>query len=68
MAKTCPNCGETDNIEVDAVKGESWCLTCASLIEKNALVQELDFENNKAVGKFVHNGMLRGKSQTPFIV
>jgi hypothetical protein len=27
----------------------------------NMFISELDFMNNKAVGKFVHNGILRGK-------
>lgn len=26
----------------------------------NMFISELDFMNNKAVGKFIHNGILRG--------
>lgn len=59
--KWCNNCKDDVEIEHDSVKGISWCSTCGRQLDINMFISELDFMNNKATGKFVHNGMLRGK-------
>ena len=58
--KFCKKCQEDVLTEQDT-QGVIWCKFCGMKLDSNILVTELDFQNQKAVGKFVHDGLLRGK-------
>jgi transcription initiation factor TFIIIB Brf1 subunit/transcription initiation factor TFIIB len=61
MAEQCPNCKDYDCIDHDSIKGESWCRSCGTRTGQNMFTSEVDFVDNKAAGKFIHNNILRGK-------
>ena len=61
MTDQCPNCKEFDTVFHDSVKGESWCRSCGTRVAVNMFASEIDFVDNKAAGKFIHNNILRGK-------
>ena len=53
----CPKCGETSNF----VNDNTVCGSCGVLVSTNKFANELEFQDNKAVGKWVYGGQLRGK-------
>lgn len=56
----CINCSST-NVHYDPTKGDSVCTKCGTVLEENAVVADITFENTKAVGMFVgenHHGKL----------
>jgi hypothetical protein len=61
MTAKCTNCGDSAQIDYDATKGETWCLTCGRRVDTNIFISEIAFQNNKAVGTWVRDGLLRGK-------
>lgn len=67
MASKCPNNCFPFYAYTDNTKGETYCSSCGALVDRNQLTTELDFNNNKAVGTFTHNGNLRGKKRVVYI-
>jgi len=57
MSLCCPNCSSTD-IETDAARGDAVCIQCGTVIEENAIVNEVTFAQDagggsSVVGQFV---------------
>ena len=57
MSLGCPNCGSAD-IETDAARGDAVCIQCGTVIEENAIVNEVTFAQDagggsSVVGQFV---------------
>ena len=53
----CPNCASTD-VEVDAARGDAVCIQCGTVLEENAIVNEVTFAQDagggsSVVGQFV---------------
>lgn len=53
----CPNCKSAD-IEEDPGRGDAVCMKCGAVLEENAIVSEIQFQETGAgghslVGKFV---------------
>jgi transcription initiation factor TFIIIB Brf1 subunit/transcription initiation factor TFIIB len=59
MKTECKKCHAKQ--DQDSSKAEQYCFSCGAILSTNKYVQEVDFMNSKVVGKFVHQGMLRGK-------
>lgn len=49
----CQNCGKTDIIN-DSAQGVNICIGCGNIVDKNAMVSELQFTNSKAAGYFLN--------------
>jgi transcription initiation factor TFIIIB Brf1 subunit/transcription initiation factor TFIIB len=49
----CQKCGSTD-IVVDSAQGVKICVGCGKIVESNAIVSELQFNNSKASGYFLN--------------
>ena len=45
-------CG-SDNIIYDNARGDSVCINCGNVMEENAVVSDIAFENTKVLGTFV---------------
>ena len=54
MSLQC-SCGENSNFVQDNSKN-TICGECGKLVAKNKFVSELDFQDNKAVGKWIYGG------------
>ena len=48
----CNNCLST-NVYYDPTRGDSICTKCGIVLEENAVVADITFENTKAVGMFI---------------
>lgn len=61
----CPKCGNV--VEPDAGSAEVFCYNpdCGIMLDANRYVQEIEFANNKAVGKFTHIDKIWSKSHNP---
>ena len=57
----CTNCGSND-VERDPSRGDTICKNCGKVLEENAVVFDVAFENTKVVGTFVSDGGMGGVS------
>ena len=48
----CPNCGSTD-IETDSQRGDAVCIQCGTVLEENAIVNEVTFAQDAGGGSQV---------------
>ena len=49
---SCPNCGSTD-IETDPQRGDAVCIQCGTVLEENAIVNEVTFAQDAGGGSSV---------------
>ena len=50
--RTCPNCQSTD-IDTDAARGDAVCIQCGTVLEENAIVNEVTFAQDAGGGSSV---------------